>query len=498
MRIRTGFTGTRYNSKWLLGRPTLSPFLSKLNEKGCFFSAFYFKNMTILKDTIIEQLVNRIRDLPILSGESKVIERVKNLPPEDIADIVEELNDRQKVKLLLVLADDIAAQVVNSLEDEKRYDLLRLLPKEKTLAIIRALSTHELADIGSSLKEDERKEFLRLIPKKQKAEVRDLLGYKKDSAGSLMSTDYIRVSTDDTVSAVLRRVRKAITKTQGLHYFYAVDQNNKFVGTVSLRTLIASPGKTKISEIMSKRVIYVYADTDQEEAAQLMKKYNFLALPVVSSKRELLGIILSDDLLDILEEEATEDIYRQVGLNVEESPLSPLTSSLKRRVPWLIANLLTAFLAVLTVTFFEGTIVKVAILAAFMPIIAGHGGNTGTQTTTIMVRGLALGEITPADAFRVASKGIGFGMIYGILAGIITALLAFILSDNLWLSLVVFTAMLGNVIIAAVVGSIIPLAMKAIKVDPALASAVWLTTFTDAVGFLILLGLGTAFINRLV
>ena len=237
--------------------------------------------------------------------------------------------------------------------------------------------------------------------------------------------------------------------------------------------------------------------TDQEEAAEKLRHYGFPALPVVDEQGRLVGILRADDVLDVQVEEATEDIFLQVGLAAEASALSPVREALQRRTPWLFANLVIGFFSALIVSFFQDTIDRVAVLAAFMPIVAGHGGNTGCQTTTLVVRGMALGEITRRDMFLVVAKEVSFGVMYGALAGLLSGGLAYILTHNLVMTAIVFVAMMGNIILATLGGALIPQILRALGVDPALASTVWLTTFTDWIGFLLLLGLGTVMVDRL-
>jgi magnesium transporter len=205
-----------------------------------------------------------------------------------------------------------------------------------------------------------------------------------------------------------------------------------------------------------------------------------------------------DDVVDVLKEESSEDIFRFAGISSgEEKALSPLLGSLMRRIPWLIVNLGTAFLSAFTVTQFESTISKVAVLAAFMPIVAGQGGNSGTQTATIVVRSLSLDEVAPKDFLKVLIKESLFGLVHGAISGFLTASMAYFFTKNIWLAAIIFSAMLGNMIIAGMAGALIPLLFKKLKIDPALASSIWLTTFTDVMGFLILLGLGTILITRI-
>jgi magnesium transporter len=300
-----------------------------------------------------------------------------------------------------------------------------------------------------------------------------------------------------TVEEAVAFLRATKPLAEEAYYLYVLDGQNRLQGIVNLRQLVVSEPQTRLADVMVADVVSVAPDTDQEEAARLLQRYRLRSLPVVDADGMLSGIITADDIIDVIQEEATEDMYRMVGVGADESALAPVGQSLRRRVPWLVVNLMTAFLSALTVSLFQGTIERVSTLAAFMPVIAGHGGNTGTQVTTLVVRGLALDEVEVKDAATIVAKEIAFGIIHGAIVGALTAGLAYLLSGNYWLSIVVFAAMVGNVLVAGIMGALIPLGMRTVKIDPALASAIWLTTFTDVAGFLMLLGTGALLVSKL-
>jgi magnesium transporter len=281
------------------------------------------------------------------------------------------------------------------------------------------------------------------------------------------------------------------------YYLYVIDHDQRLQGTVSIRDLLVSAPGTHLGEITQHDIHAVTTGTDQEEVARTLQRYNLMAVPVVDEEGRLEGVTTVDDLIDVLEEEATEDMYRLAGLDDAESILSPVRRSLRTRIPWLLLNLVTAFAAAAIVTPFEGTIARVAALAVFMPIIAGHAGNTGTQVATLVVRGLAVNQISMHDFGRILRKELAFGLVHGVLAGGLTAILAVVISANPWLAAVVFSALVLNVLIAGVVGAAIPLTLKKVGSDPALASSIWLTTFTDMLGFVMLLGLGSVLVTKL-
>jgi magnesium transporter len=335
-----------------------------------------------------------------------------------------------------------------------------------------------------------------------KSEARDveiLLSYAHDTAGGIMQKEYISVPQNLTVKQAVAKIKSFELPTRKTFYMvYVTDTEGHLKGAVALNDLLIKEGDEDILKITDDKYPSVSVDTDQEEAAEVISKYDIISLPVIDPQKRLVGVITIDDVVDVLKEESSEDIFRFAGISSgEEKALSPLFGSLLRRIPWLIVNLGTAFLSAYTVTRFEGTISKVAVLAAFMPIVAGQGGNSGTQTATIVVRSLSLDEVAPKDFLKVLIKESLFGFVHGAISGLLTAAMAYFFTKNIWLAGIIFVAMLGNMIIAGMAGALIPLAFKRLKIDPALASSIWLTTFTDVMGFLILLGLGTILIARI-
>jgi magnesium transporter len=300
-----------------------------------------------------------------------------------------------------------------------------------------------------------------------------------------------------TVAEAMNFLRSSKPLAEEAYYLYVLDANDHLEGTVSLRQLVVSKQDTRLEEIMTREVISVSPDADQEEAARELQHYRLRAIPVVDADGILRGIITSDDVIDVIQEEATEDMFQIVGLPGDESIYAPVLVSARRRIPWLMLNLATAFLAAGMVAIFEGTIEQAAALAIFMPIVAGQGGNAGIQTITMVVRSLALGEIEPGDATTILVKELILGLIRGLIFGLIVGVIAWVLQENWTWGLVVGLAMLLNMIVAGLLGAMIPLGMKSARLDPAIASGVFLTTFTDVLGFFFLLGLGTIFIDQL-
>ena len=289
-------------------------------------------------------------------------------------------------------------------------------------------------------------------------------------------------------------IRKNYDEMENIRIVYVVDKENKLIGKLDIIKLFLAKENISIKDLMSKDLISVYVHTDQEEVAHIFRKYDILSLPVVDENNVLLGRITVDDVIDVIDEEASEDAYKLVGLENEDKVfISPLSSA-KKRIPWLILNLFTAFLVSSVVGIFEGTIDRLSFLAVLMPIVAGLGGNSGTQTLTIITRGLALGELNIHNTYKAMLKEITVGLINGILIGFLAMLVAYFFKRNIMLGVVLGCSLISNMLIAGAVGSIVPLTLKKLKIDPALASGIFITMLTDMGGFASFLGLASILI----
>lgn len=447
------------------------------------------------EDVAVRELFEDARGLARNGEWAKLVALVTSLHPADLAELVLDLDHEERVLLLDHLPTDVVAELFEYVEDDDLRELVRGVGVKDLPAVLEEVEDDVAADVLQQLEPEEQAETLAQLDRGE--EVAELLRYGDESAGGLMSRGFVALNEGITVQQAIDYLRVLRPPADRAYYLYVVDNDRVLQGVVSIRDLLVSSPKTLLREITQRDVHAVTTDADQEEAARILQKYNLLAVPVVDTEGRLEGVMTADDLIDVLQEEATEDMYRMVGLDEGESVMAPVWRSVRRRVPWLLVNLATAFLAALVVRPFEDTIARAATLAVFMPVIAGHAGNTGTQAVTLVVRGLALGEVRLSDWFRVMRKELAFGLVHGVLAGWLTAMLALLLSFNVWLGAVVFAALLMNVLIAGTLGALIPLGIRRLGGDPAVASSIWLTTFTDVLGFLMLLGLGTLLIDRL-
>ena len=329
-------------------------------------------------------------------------------------------------------------------------------------------------------------------------EVGQLLSYDPDTAAGIMATEFVALKENMTVEQTLRYLQKYGDENENINDLYVVDNFDKLKGVVSLKELVTTSFETRISEVAHTKVEGILFSTDQEEVGHRFEKYGYLTMPVIDNSNRLLGVVTVDDAMQILRDETTEDIHRLGGIDEGEKVDGKLTESVKSRLPWLIVNLFTAILASAVVGAFEGTIEAVVSLATFMPIVTGMGGNAGTQTLTIIVRGLALGELNFKNMKKVFLKEVGVGLLTGIAIGLIIGVLGFLWERNFIFGIIIGVAMILNMVVATITGYLVPIILKKFKVDPALASSIFVTTFTDVLGFFFFLGLATLLIQYLI
>ena len=423
---------------------------------------------------------------------------LSKLHPSDIAELLGELheNSRKSTFELLVQRNlALASEALSELGVERGAELLLDMSPEEISKLLQELDPDDAAEFVGYLPAELQEDILGAMRQKDAAEVQDLLQYPEQTAGRIMNPNVFSLHEDTTVGEAITRLQ-TMGEVEMAFYIYVVDDRNHLVGVLSLRQLLLKRPERRLKDIMVPTVISVRTDTDQEDVARLVDSYNILAMPVVDEENKLVGLITVDDVIDVIKEEATEDIYRLAGLDVHEKVFSSPGTSVRMRIPWLAVNLGTAFLAAFVVSVFEGTIQKFAVLAVFMPIVPLLGGNAGTQTLTVMVRGIALGELSWSNSRKALLKEMLVGLINGIVIGALVALLALFWKGSPVLGFVIGLAMVGNLLVAAFMGTLVPLALRALKVDPALASSVFVTTATDVFGFLFFLGLGAHFLGR--
>jgi magnesium transporter len=441
-------------------------------------------------------LFSEIRDLVAAGRTGDAASRLDELHPADQADLIAEIDGDLRTALLPSIPREGMARIIEYLPEPGRAGIIEEVEPEDLAPLLDEVDDDIAVDILHELGDERASEVLRGM--RRAWAVAPLLGHSDETAGGHMTGAFIRLSGNWTVERAIAYLRRIRPDADSAYYLYVVDGSGRLEGVVSLRDLIIAPPTATLAEIMLHDVRKVRSDMDQEEMARMVQRYDLVALPVVDDDDRLVGVITVDDVLDIVEEEATEDILKLAGVGVKEHALSPLLDSVRRRIPWLAVNMCVALASAFVVSRFEDTISKVAALAAFMPVIAGQGGNAGVQTATIIVRGLALDEIDVGDIVRVLLKEIALGAVKGAIFGTALAFIAYAWEGNTTLAAVAGTAMFLNMIVASVGGVLIPMTLRyALKVDPATAAGVFDTMLTDIMGFFIFLGLATLMLDRL-
>ncbi|MBU3126894.1 magnesium transporter [Clostridium tagluense] len=402
------------------------------------------------------------------------------------------------IDLFQNLSPNIIADIIDEAEDEDKYNLLSIHSETIQKKIIHEMSSDELVDLLEAVSEDEAKNIMIKMDKEDVDGVKELLTYPAESAGGIMATEFISVKENMTIGDTLVYLQKEAPEAETSYYIYVSDENHLLKGVISLRDIVVSSFDVRISDIMNSNAMSIPVDMDQEEVGHIFEKYGFLTMPVVNESMQILGIVTADDIMGILSDEHTEDLYRLAGLQEDEKVTGSLKASVSSRLPWLFVNLVTAIMAAATVSLFEGTIQKVVALATFMPIVAGMGGNAGTQTLTIIIRSIALGEIDAKNSKKILLKEFGVGLCTGVSVGIAVALLGWFWEKNVVFGVVIGLSMVLNMMAATISGFAVPVVLKKLDIDPALASAVFVTTVTDVLGFFFFLGLATLFLPFLV
>ena len=426
---------------------------------------------------------------------ARAVNIFSSLLPPDQADVMSRLPRSSQVRLLSWMTPRRLGLIVEELSPDAVVNISKDMNVSDLSEVLDETSPEVAADVLREMPGELRAEALSAM--KGATGVLPLIDYEDDDAGGLMTPRYIALNETMTVRKAIEYIRSTSTEIDisEVTYILVVDPQNVLKGGLNVSQLVTAENEDYIADVMYPNVISVSAETDQEECALIMERYNLLTLPVVDERGRLEGIVKIEDMIYVLQEEATEDMYRMVGVAEEEKILGPFWDSVKGRLPWLCVNLATAGLAALVITLFQSTLGQVIALAAFLPVIAGQGGIVGTQTLTLVVRSMALGEISPANAKQLLLKEFGLGLVHGCVLGLLAGLIVLMWHGNEYLALVVGVAMLANLCVAGVSGVVLPLSLKAAKLDPALSSAVVVTTITDVVGFLIYLGLASAAIS---
>ena len=447
----------------------------------------------------IDLVLDSVKRLLRIGATANLLNLLQKQHPADLAQILGELADKDREVAFSLLADRngrLAMETISELGPEKGAALLATRSAEEIAKLAQEIESDDAAALIDYLPEDLSAAVLDLMRPRESGVVENLLEYDEQTAGRIMNPSVFALNEDMTVGEAITEIQNN-RDVEMVFYLYVVDDRKHLVGVVSLRRLLLVSPETPLKRIMTADLISARVDMDQEEVARQVAAYNLLSIPVVDEENKLVGIITVDDVIDVIKDEATEDIYRLAGVAGDDRAFTPATESFRKRLPWLGINLMTAFLATIVVAIFEPTIDQLAAVAIFMPVVAGMGGNAGTQTLTVIVRGIALGELTWSNSRKALMKEAAVGLGNGVVLGIIAALVAWVWRGNMTLGLVLGAAMIINMFVAATAGTLVPLGLRAANVDPALASSVFITTLTDIAGFFAYLGLATIFIQRL-
>lgn len=444
-------------------------------EEGTLLLALEHENLEEFRKTFLDQHpYDQAKFFIKIDAELRMIV-YQFLSPNEMATIFENIEiDNDEYEMYLAEMDPtFAAQMIGKMYVDDAVDVLNELDKEQVT------------------------NYLKIMDDEAAEDIRELLHYEEYTAGSIMTTEYISIHAHQTIHSAMQILKKEAPNAETIYYVYVVDEDNKLVGVISLRDLIIHDDETMISELMNERVYSVNVMEDQEEVARKIMDYDFLALPVLDNEKHLLGIITVDDIVDVIDEEASEDYSKLAAVSDVDSIDRGPFSAARKRLPWLIILLFLGMFTASLIGRFEETLNKVAILAVFIPLIAGMAGNTGTQALAVAVRRITLGDFEEESKLKLIFKEAGTGLITGSICGIVVTIVVFIWQKDIFLGLLVGISILATLTVATIAGAFIPLIMHKLKVDPAVASGPFITTINDIISILIYFGMATMFMQYL-
>ncbi|TGK83635.1 magnesium transporter [Leptospira montravelensis] len=445
-----------------------------------------------------DEFVNQIKDLITNADSKQLKEMLDGAHPADIVTLFRDLERKEELYLFRLLSREDQAYALIKMEEETLESFLEELSVDEISNTLNHIETDETTYLLSYLPGAKRELVLANLSKADSFEIRSQLGFRESSAGRLMSKDFATVSITDNVRKGIINVRKKAKEIDDIYQVYVTDENGVLEGFIALKDLFLTPINTKVSKITNFSVFAFHYDVDQEEVANTFKKYDLFSAAVTDDLGRIIGRITVDDVLEIVEEEASEDILLMAGVSEDERLSTPILQSVKRRIIWLNVNLLTAFVSSTVVAFFEDTISQIVVLATLMPIVAGLGGNAGTQSVTVVIRNIATGDLSVSNWWEAVRKEFTIGVLNGLVLGLVTGCMIFFVKGNPVLGFVVGTAMFVNMIVASLTGSLVPIVLKGMRVDPAIASSIFVTATTDVCGFFFFLGLATVLAKYLI
>ena len=449
----------------------------------------------IIKETFsADESVQKITNYLDNYQNNKILEYLKDLHNADIADLLQNLDPVLRLSLINIISDKFDPEILTYLNDSLREEIVETLDIKKLATNAKELDIDDAVDLVEDLEEKDQNIFLENLEEEERSLIEEGLNYPEDSAGRLMQRQFVAVNQSWDVGQAIDYLRdNKENLPEDFYDIYLINNNQEAKGVVPLGRLMGSKREIELNSISNKELRLINVNTDQEDVALLFNKYGLVSAPVINNQKKIIGSITVDDVVEVIEEEREEDILKLGGVDHTDLYESVISTT-KSRISWLIVNLMTAVVASIVIGLFEAAIEKVVALAILMPIVASMGANAGTQTLTVAVRAIAVKELTTSNALKIITKETFIGGINGMIFAIIISLISVYWFENLMLGLIIGIAMISNLILAGFAGIVIPLVLDKLKIDPALASAVILTTITDVFGFLSFLGLATLFL----
>lgn len=440
-------------------------------------------------DTLLESLRKLLRRGAYTNAQ-KIIEKMH---AADVAYLYRYLNEKEQLSVFKLIDDlDTAAEILSHIDAPTSANILTRLERDRAAEILKAMDPDDEVGILEQINEEVRDDLLSFMSASDSERIEEVFQYPEDSAGRIMNTNFFALHEEVYISEAISELQKrGEDSTEMVFYIYVVDERNHLVGICSLRQLLMVPASTRIQKVMTPDVVSVFPETDQEEVARLVERYDFLAVPVVDHENKMLGIVTVDDVIDVIRTEATEDIMKMVGTGDEYHSRSILHSA-RMRMPWLLAAFIGGYVGIQFLKMFDATLNQVVAVAFFLPIIIAMGGNIGITSMTIVVRGLATGKIAVNELRKVIIKELGVAVLLGLLYGTILTVLAYLqFGEVTYLGFVVGSSMLVSMIMAAAIGTMMPIILNAMKIDPAVATGPFVTSAVDSLGILVYLGMAT-------
>ena len=448
--------------------------------------------MKFISENDFAEILSSIRELIEKKNQGALLNLLIDLHPADIADLLTDLKKDERKYLFPLLPAEKASAVLTELDPPIVDQILEDVSEQRLSTLVDKMDSDDAADIISELPDEVAQSVLEQIPDEISEDVKELLLYDEDTAGGIMALEFVSVKNKSTVNQTIKAIRRVRKKMKTVHTIWVTNDDEKLLGSVSLTDLVLAKGKTLISKIINKDIKYVYTDMDQEEVAIFFRKYDLVALPVVNSSHQLVGQITIDDIIDVVEEEASEDISLFAGASDEELQEDSFLKISWVRLPWLMVAFVGQLIAAFIIQQFEGTLVQIIALTFFMPVIMAMGGNSGIQSSIIVIRGLATGEISVESTWRRFFREFRVSLFIGFIFGVIMLLVVGLWLGNYMMGLIIGFALNLVILQATLFGGLIPFLLKRADIDPALASGPFITTFNDILGLLIYLVLITA------